>query len=339
MAGIWFSEENIQGRLESPTTNGWNDITGFYPGKEIYFHALMQVSASQADQYVPLLRIYSDPSSATGSNYQTLIWIDSGSVKVHCYNNGGLSYRGYCEGSIPFDELFEVVVTVSPSKNNVSDRVNIKFKGVSQNILSLYANTKASTFTAYARAILGSDGSQLGSAKGLFIVNATLTNRYNISSIPITSSTSDSPTVWYWDFEDSDNFLKITTHRNNISSELQWANTDDTTVIWSDTNSPPSSGNAGGIIIPGNGNTTRIQGTVMEDDQPVARRVFAITQAQLEIDGSQETRHAVLNSVLSDNTSGSYSLDTSPYEGAVFVMAVDDYGEVWQVDTTYEVAM
>ncbi|WP_422135479.1 hypothetical protein [Endozoicomonas sp. ALD040] len=337
MAGIWFSEENVQGRLESPATNGWNDSTGFYPGREMYFHALIQVSASQADQYVPLLRIYSDSSSATGTGYQTLIWVDSGSVKVTCYNNGGLSYRGYSEGSVPFDELFEVVVTVSPSQNTASNRVRIFINGTSQNILSLYANTKANTFTAYTRAILGNDGAQLGSAKALFIASATLTNGYNNSSTPISSSASDYVTVWHWDFEDSGNPLKIITSRNNIASELQWTNTDDTTVVWSDTNGPPSSGNGGGIIIPGNGNTTRIQGTVMEDDLPVARRVFAITQAQLEVDGSQETKHAVLNSVLSDSISGSYSLDTSPYEGAVIVVAMDDYGEVWLANSTYDV--
>jgi hypothetical protein len=76
---------------------------------------------------------------------------------------------------------------------------------------------------------------------------------------------------------------------------------------------------------------------VTEDDLTVARQVFAITQAQLAVEGSSDTNHAVLDSTLSDADNGTYSLDTSPYEGLVLVMAIDHYGEVWQGDTAYEV--
>ena len=93
----------------------------------------------------------------------------------------------------------------------------------------------------------------------------------------------------------------------------------------------------GNIIIPGNGNITRVQGAIKEDDQPVARRIYAITQADLEVVDSNERRHAVLSSVISDEISGSYSLDTSPYEGEVLVLAMDDFGEVWQADTVHAV--
>ncbi|WOG28761.1 hypothetical protein [Endozoicomonas sp. 8E] len=336
MAAIWFTPENLLGRLESPPANASNN-EGFYGRRDFSFHALLQVDSSQADQNIPLLRIFADNSSAGGTNYQTLIWIESGIVKVLGYYGTRQGCRGYSELSIPFDELFELVVTFNPSKNNVQDRVVIKINGVTQTVQSIYGHSSMNTFANFTRVILGGDGSASGNAKGLLVVQATLTNAYNNSSIPVTSSSSSTMTVWHWDFEDSGNPLKIITSRNNIASELQWTNTDDTTVVWSDNNGPPSSDNGGGIIIPGNGNTTCIQGTVTEDDLPVARRVFAITQAQLEVDGSQETKHAVLNSVLSDSISGSYSLDTSPYEGAVIVVAMDDYGEVWQANTTYEV--
>uniref|UniRef100_UPI00214770C0 hypothetical protein n=1 Tax=Endozoicomonas sp. SESOKO4 TaxID=2828745 RepID=UPI00214770C0 len=246
--------------------------------------------------------------------------------------------RGYSELSIPFDELFELSVTFNPARNSDQEKLIIKINGVTQTVQNIWARSSMYTFNRYSRVILGGDGTDLGNAKGLFVVNATLTNTYNASVTPVASSNNDTLTVWRWDFEDSSNPLKIITSRNNVSSELTWKNTKDTTVIWTDANSPPSSsGSAGGIIIPGNGNTTRIQGTVIEDDLPVARRVFAITQAQLEVDGSQETKHAVLNSVLSDSISGSYSLDTSPYEGAVIVVAMDDCGEVWKANTTYTV--
>lgn len=335
MAGIWLSKENIQGRLESPVVHG-NDNEGFSSNKDFYFHALIQVDSSQADQTVPLLYTFSD-NSTTGSAYRIQIYIENGIIKVLGYTYSSLGVRGYCESTIPFDELFELVVTINPSRNTISERVFIMFNGVAQNVLSIYNNKNMYFAAAYVRVLLGGDGTSIGNAKGLLVLKASLMNRYDMTSIPPSTSNSQYMTLWHWDFEDSNSPLKITTNRNGASSELVWTNTDDSTVIWVDTNSPPTSNNGGGIIIPGNGNTTRIQGTVTEDDQPVARRVFAITQAQLEVDGSQETRHAVLNSVLSDSNSGSYSLDTSPYEGAVFVMAVDDYGEVWQVDTAYEV--
>ncbi|MGI9277976.1 MAG: hypothetical protein ACR2PT_24405, partial [Endozoicomonas sp.] len=121
--------------------------------------------------------------------------------------------------------------------------------------------------------------------------------------------------------------------------ELEWIPSVPDDLIWSDSNSipDPSGGNTGGIIIPGNGNTTRLQGIIKEDDQPVARRVFAITQALLEVAGSTDTKHAVLSSTLSDPANGGYSLDTSPYEGEVMVLAMDDYGQEWQASTAYTV--
>jgi hypothetical protein len=335
MAGIWFSKGNILGHLATPEIIS-GDNEGFYVRTDLYFHALIQVDSSQSDQTVDLLTLYSD-SSASGSRYKTRIFIKNGLLNVQGSIGTSSGLNGYVQNAVPFDELFELVVTVSPNRNAFTERLIIMFNGVKQTVESPYTNQYMYYFYSYFRAILGGDGSSLGNAKGLLILNATLTNEYNNSAIPQPYSTSTYSTVWHWDFEDSAAPYKIITSRNNVSSELQWTNTDDTTVIWTDTNSPPSSGNGGGIIIPGNGNTTRIQGTVMEDDQPVTRRVFAITQAQLEIDGSQDSRHAVLNSVLSDNASGSYSLDTSSYEGAVIVVAMDDYGEVWQADTAYAV--
>ncbi|WP_062262473.1 hypothetical protein [Endozoicomonas arenosclerae] len=334
MAGIWFSKENTQGRLDSPVTYS-ADNEGFNSTKDFYFHTLIQVDSSQANQVVPLLYTFSD-NSTSGSAYQVQIYIESGIVKVLGSRYGSLGLRGYCESSIPFDELFELVITVHPSQNTVSDRVFILFNGVAQTVHSIYNHKSMYLSAAYFRAILGGDGTSIGNAKGLLMLKASLINRYDKSSIPPTVSDSQSMTLWHWDFEDSSNPLKITTSRQNVSSEIVWTNTGDSTVVWVEGNTPPSANSGGGIIIPGNGNTTRVQGVVTEDDQPVARQVFAFTQALLEVDGSEETKHAVLGSVMSDSTSGSYSLETSPYEGSVIVVAVDDYGDVWQADTVYE---
>ena len=94
-------------------------------------------------------------------------------------------------------------------------------------------------------------------------------------------------------------------------------------------------GSSGGILIPDNGNATRIQGVVTEDDKPVSRRLYAFTEASLEVSGSSDRQHAVLSSASSDPNNGTYTLDTSPYEGSVIVVAVDDYGTAWQPQTDY----
>ncbi|WP_422468598.1 hypothetical protein, partial [Endozoicomonas sp. ALC013] len=78
-------------------------------------------------------------------------------------------------------------------------------------------------------------------------------------------------------------------------------------------------------------------GNIKENDLPVSRRVFAVSQEALPIGGSNDTSQAVLGSAISDPDSGNYNIDTSPYEGAVLVVAEDDFGSEWQPDTNYQV--
>ena len=175
-------------------------------------------------------------------------------------------------------------------------------------------------------------------AAGLLILEFVVINKWNDSITPLTNSTSFDLTIWKSDFEDAANPLAIHHSKNNTSDVYQWLNTDDTKIVWTEGDEPPGAvggGDAGGIIIPGNGNTTQIQGSITENDLPVGRRVMAITEAQLVVTDSDETKHAVLDSTVSNDIDGSYILNTSPYEGAVMIIAMDNYGALWQPDTAY----
>ncbi|WP_252177186.1 hypothetical protein [Endozoicomonas sp. 4G] len=339
MAGLWFSTENSEGKLKSSfilnnADEGFSNSSGAIYGRQLHFYALMQLDDTVLSNSMPLLTIYGGPNETTIQR-RTDIVLNQGIIEFkHYYTWGGefLKIDYVAQTPLPTGKLIELSIGLSSSLNVW---VNGDSIGVTKNT---HISNQTQIFSNGAKLILGGTEQFEGQAAGVWIRSAIITNQHSGANVPQPTSSSSNITVWNVDFEDSSNPLKIITSRNKVSSELQWTNTDEATVVWSDSDSPPSSsGSSGGIIIPGNGKTTRIQGTVMEDDQPVARRVFAITQALLEIDGSQATQHAVLNSVLSDSSNGSYSLDTSPYEGAVFVMAVDDYGQVWQASTTYEV--
>ncbi|WP_448218396.1 hypothetical protein [Endozoicomonas sp. 2B-B] len=331
MAGIWFAKENTLGRLEGPVTD---KNAGIYFGsnRRLYFYALIYIDSSNADKNIPLLTALSD-SNNSPSRYKTRIYCENSQIKVYGTRDSTLVLRGYCDNVIPMDELVEIVV--QGDSGGGSNAVNIYYNGVAQSVSSKFG--RYSIFDRYTQVILGGDTTATGNAKGVLISKLVITDDWDSPPVAPPLIPNSTGVVWTSDFEDVNAPLKIKGQSNSQEYELVWTNTDATNVVWTDTNAPPSSGRAGGIIIPGNGNTTRIQGTVMEDDLPVARQVFAITQAQLAVDGSQETKHAVLNSVLSDSISGSYSLDTSPYEGAVIVVATDNYGEVWQGDAVYEV--
>ena len=96
-------------------------------------------------------------------------------------------------------------------------------------------------------------------------------------------------------------------------------------------------GGEGGIEIPGNGNTTLVSGKITENDLSVSRRVFAITQKALPISQSDLSSQAVLGEAVSDPDSGDYTINTTPYEGAVLVVAEDEFGSEWTPDTSYRV--
>ena len=188
--------------------------------------------------------------------------------------------------------------------------------------------------------ILGGNQNAINQASGLLILNATLSNDSNYFATPPTASTNTTVTVWHCDFEDSASPLKITTHRNNVSSERVWFNTDDVKHCldrWQCTSLSKRRWRCGWYYHSRQRQYHPSAGVITENDLPVARRVFAFTQAQLAVSGSDQTQHAVLNSVVSDSNNGSYSLDTSPYEGAVILVAMDEYGEVWQASTAYSV--
>ena len=338
MAALWFSPENNFGHLESADANGFTD-TGFYSRKNLYFYCLMYLDSSSADKQVPLLTLLGGSSPApTGLRYRLIL--DSGIIRVEGYYNGAERLTAYLTEAIPTDELVEIAISLNMARNNSNDKISIFINGIQKTTTIASYYVKQYAFESYTTAILGGNQNAINQASGLLMLNATLSNDSNYFATPPTSSTNTTVTVWHCDFEDSASPLKITTHRNNVSSERVWFNTDDVSIVWTDGNAPPTAGggdDAGGIIIPGNGNITQVQGVITENDLPVARRVFAFTQAQLAVSGSDQTQHAVLNSVVSDSNNGSYSLDTSPYEGAVILVAMDEYGEVWQGGTAYSV--
>ena len=95
-------------------------------------------------------------------------------------------------------------------------------------------------------------------------------------------------------------------------------------------------GGEGGIEIPGNGNTTLVCGKIT--DLPVSRRVFAITQKALPISQSDLLSQVVLGEAISDPDLGDYTINTTPYEGAVLVVvAEDECGSEWTPNASYRV--
>ncbi len=277
--------------------------------------------------------------------YRTDIWVENGVLhyRTERSSDGRVGTKGESTTLLPTGVPVEIVITMNASRSYTPDKLVMHINGTRDTVVNLQSS-KNYTFPwySYQEVSLGYASKTNTFAAGLLITDFHLSNIYNASPQKNTSAISTYQTIWNSDFENVAEPLKIATRRNNIDSSLSWANSDDTKVIWTDGNTIPTTGGggdagAGGIIIPGNGNTTQVQGVITENDLFVARRVMAITEAQLAVTDSELTKHAVLDSTVSSDVDGTYTLDTSPYEGTVFVIAADDYGTVWQPDTAYAV--
>ena len=333
MAGIWFKPENSQGCLVSPHTDYTTD-EGFYPTRKIYFYARLYIDDSHADELMYLASVLCNFSLTPGSyRYRTYFYIEARKLKFLSMEYSSWRAGGGTVDDIPVGEIVEIAVTAATGRGN--DGVHIFVNGVQVGVWSS-VNNKMYCLYGHKTVMLGTDENYQNPLKGVLLLDMALWNDWYDQGTPPAGSTSTIYTLWNADFEDFSRPVDIATSRNSVSSQLTFTNNDPENVVWNFADSPPSSGGgSGGIVIPGNGNTTRIQGTIKEDNLAVARQVFAITQAQLEETGSDVTKHAVLDSVTSDENNGSYSLDTSPYEGEVMVLAMDDFGQAWQPDTTY----
>ena len=333
MAGIWYNENNSSGRLESPaisyTDDQWFDVNS--SSRELHYYTKMQLSsASVGSENIDLLTIINPDNPA----YISRLFINtSGQIEFQNKVSTTIRGSGYTASPLPTDALVELTVAINPNRGSYDEKIMVWFNGVNQTVESIYLHNFLIIWNDSCQLFLGSY--QTSQPKEMLILNGQAANEWQNSALPITTGR----TLWSWDFEDSSRPLEIkVTRENDAKTSLDWINTDPANIVWTEGNAPPggdTGGNGGGIIIPGNGNTTRVSGTITEDGVPVARRVFAMTEAQLEMDGSDETVHAVLDSTYSDAVSGDYTLDTSPYEGAVMVMAMDAYGTLWQADTAY----
>ena len=69
-----------------------------------------------------------------------------------------------------------------------------------------------------------------------------------------------------------------------------------------------------------------VSGIVCIDDQPIQSRVIAFSIPEGEKIGETQT-----------NSDGSYTIDTSPYDGFCIITRFQDYGETFQANTAYSV--
>jgi len=340
MAGIWFPTDNTAGKLSAPEVYK-DDNTGFnWSNDKLTVAATVYLDESTATGIVPLFD-YATGSATGATSFNMRIWVENGILNYWAGRPGDAAKtRGKSATALPTGVPVELVVTMDPDKNSAADRLLFFINGIRETLVDYHADSSTSPYYQYQRIHVGGydDGSRI--ASGLLVSDFVCNNYYSADGKVAKTSTSSTYTVWLSDFEDPAENLKIAIRKNSADSVFNWVITDEK-VIWTEGNEPPGSGggggDVGGIIIPGNGNTTQVQGIVTENDLPVARRVLAITEARLAVIDSDETRHAVLDSTVSSNVDGSYTLDTSPYEGAVTVLACDDYGMSWQAETAYAV--
>jgi hypothetical protein len=91
---------------------------------------------------------------------------------------------------------------------------------------------------------------------------------------------------------------------------------------------------------PSSSYTTTVAGVVRagELQDPVKRKIIGVSWASI-YQGSQLGTHEyeVLGETYSDETTGNYILDVSPYTNEVMVIAQDDYGDAYKTFTTIQV--
>lgn len=341
MAGIWFPLDNTAGRVVSPEVYRDNADGFNWSNDSLTVAATVFLDGSTAAATVPIFD-FATGSSPGATSFNMRVWVENGILNYSAGKPGEAALtRGKSSTALPTGVPVELVITMNPDTNVEANRLLFFINGVQEPVTDLFANSSTSPYYNYQRITIGGydDGSII--AAGLLVSDFIYSNYYTNNGTPDETSTSSTKTVWLSDFEDTVKPLLIAVQKNNKNNELYWSITDETKVIWTEGNEPPDGGggggDVGGIIIPGNDNTTQVQGVITENDLFVARRVMAITEAQLAVTDSELTKHAVLDSTVSSDVDGTYTLDTSPYEGAVMVMATDEYGTVWQSDTAYVV--
>lgn len=341
MAGIWFPLDNTAGRVVSPEVYRDNADGFNWSNDSLTVAATVFLDGSTAAATVPIFD-FATGSSPGATSFNMRVWVENGILNYSAGKPGEAALtRGKSSTALPTGVPVELVITMNPDTNVEANRLLFFINGVQEPVTDLFANSSTSPYYNYQRITIGGydDGSII--AAGLLVSDFIYSNYYTNNGTPVETSTSSTKTVWLSDFEDTVKPLLIAVQKNNKNNELYWSITDETKVIWTEGNEPPDGGggggDVGGIIIPGNDNTTQVQGVITENDLFVARRVMAITEAQLAVTDSELTKHAVLDSTVSSDVDGTYTLDTSPYEGAVMVMATDEYGTVWQSDTAYVV--
>ncbi len=325
MSSLWFAPDNVYGNFHASYNYG--EDFSFNSSRNLYFYAKIYLDESTTDKSIPLLSILDQNGNLSFSTF-----VESGILKFRVYYGTGGAFAE-ATNPLPTGEIVEIAVS------NSRYQVKIFINGIEETLAIGTPTSRAYAFGNSSTLILGGNNLAVNQASGLLILDAVIGNILYQSGYPPASAGSD--TIWRCYFDDPDAPFKILANKNNIETELAWIPTNENTAYWVDGITPPGtgggSGGEGAIIIPGNGNTTQVQGVITENEVPVARRVFAFTEALLEVSGSNEKKHAVINSVMSDELNGSYTLDTSPYEGSVILVAMDNYGDVWQPDTAYSV--
>ena len=283
----------------------------------------------------PLVRLVTQHKNG-GDKTAVSVRLEAGKVTARLASYDDARYYDFATvDTVAVNELTEIAVIFNYA-GTYGDNGNLKIyiNGSEVAVTASGVYTSTTFINQYVQVDVGGGESSIDVAKDIFISDLAI-NPYQVTGSSTPDNFNSYYGVWRADFT-SDSDLKLVCTRDNGGGDaaLTIINTG---ASWTDADGLPSDSGSGGIIIPGNGNTTRIQGTVTEDNMPVSRRVFAITEALLEVAGTSETKHAVLDSTFSNETTGAYTLDTSPYEGEVLVLAMDNYGSVWQPDTAYQV--
>ncbi|WP_419835306.1 hypothetical protein [Endozoicomonas atrinae] len=310
-------------------------MKGMYYGGKIALQMLVYIDSSNATESVPLFSSLSNTSTPPDRFYFE-VSVVTGKIRVQLFDRTTQKSDIYFSELISFDQMIEIKII----HGNPYPYIHAWVNGTKLTLESGSASTNNSIVFGYFQATIGGVRESIPQSKGVLFSYIKIINDNNF---PSDTYASNYVTEWVIDFEDEADPFKVKTKRNNVLGELNGSVTyQPEKIVWTSGNTPPADtggggGSGGGIVVPGNGNTTQVQGSITENDLPVARRVFAITEAELTIDGSQETTQAVLANAISSEIDGSYTLDTSPYEGTVFVIATDDYGTVWQPDTAYVV--
>ena len=334
MAGILFEKNNSAGYLQTSQYHPQNTLEAPIFNYNGYRNTVwLLLERGPASDNSPVVRLETQHRNG-GSKFAFYVRLDNGRLKsrLQTYDEGQ-SVEFTTVDPVPVGELLEVAAVFSLPGDSLKLYINGASVPVTQS--GYYPNTSRTVFHQTIQVVIGKGDSIVDIAKDLYLRDLAIIPQVN-SGVPSADNYTSYYGVWRADFSHAQDLKLVCTRDNGggdaplslISSGVAWTELD---------GFPDDSSSTGGIIIPGNGNITTIQGTVTEDGAPVARRVFAITQSLLEVAGSAETKHAVLDSTLSDPTTGDYALDTSPYEEEVMVLAMDNFGQSWQPDTEYQV--